>query len=187
MSFKKENEVLAAALDEFSSKSYDESSLNSIIQESGISKGAFYHHFKNKYDIYIYVLKDSISKKWKFINENNRLEPKDNIFDLLHDQIKIGNEFGNKHPIYASLYNMFVKEKNNEIYSKVINDLGVDEQKGLETLLEKAINENQFNDVYSKDFIQTIMTFFFRSYNDIFENNDHIELFIEFLRNGLSS
>jgi AcrR family transcriptional regulator len=100
MSFKNEKEVLTAALDEFSFKIYDKASLNTIIKKSGISKGSFYHHFKNKYDIYIYVLRESLTKKWEYINSEINKETaantSNNIYNILSEQIKIGLRFGEK-------------------------------------------------------------------------------------------
>ena len=40
--FQRENDLLKAALDEFSSKSYEEASLNRIIKNAGMSKGSKY-------------------------------------------------------------------------------------------------------------------------------------------------
>ena len=40
-SFKGKNELIEAALDEFSSHSYENASLNKIIKTAGISKGTF--------------------------------------------------------------------------------------------------------------------------------------------------
>ena len=40
----------------FLNEGYREISINRIVQECGISKGAFYHHFKSKEDLYMEVL-----------------------------------------------------------------------------------------------------------------------------------
>ncbi len=40
-SFERKTELLEAALDEFTSKSYEDASLNMIIKNAGISKGLF--------------------------------------------------------------------------------------------------------------------------------------------------
>jgi TetR/AcrR family transcriptional regulator len=185
MSFKKEKEVLLAALHEFSQYSYEDSSLNSIIKKSGISKGSFYHHFKNKYDIYIYVLKDSVTKKWEFINEQGNTCISNNIIEILKEQIRIGIEFGNKYPIYSSLSEKFKNEKDTELYNRVINDLGINEREGLNKLIIDSFNKGQFNEYYSLEFILNLMNYFFISHNNIFNNYEMIDQFIYFLNKGL--
>lgn len=51
-----------AALDEFSQKSLGEASLNDILRQSGMSKGSLYHHFGDKFGLYL-ALMDTISQK----------------------------------------------------------------------------------------------------------------------------
>lgn len=189
MSFKNEKEVLAAALDEFSSKRYDEASLNTIIRKSGISKGSFYHHFKNKYDIYIYVLKESLTKKWEFINSEISKDYTENtsedIFTILSKQIKIGLKFGEKYPRYAALSHNLSQKKKNPIHEKVLKDLGYEINIGLESLITKSIEDGHFSNKYPDDFIVNMMKFFFNSYDEIFTDFNSIDSFLLFLKRGL--
>jgi AcrR family transcriptional regulator len=48
--------ILSKSFQLFLSKGYKEISINNIIGECGISKGAFYHHFKSKEELYQEVL-----------------------------------------------------------------------------------------------------------------------------------
>lgn len=189
MSFKYEKEVLIAALDEFSSRSYDEASLNTIIKKSGMSKGAFYHHFKNKYDIYIHLLRDAFNIKWEFINSGIKKEETSNssgdIFSILSEQIKIGIMFGDKYPKYSDLAHNLSQEKKNPVYDKVIDDMGIDANSGLESLIFKSIKDGQFSDQYPKEFILNMMNYFFNSYYKIFTDFNSIDSFLLFLKRGL--
>ena len=45
--------ILAAAIVEFGTKSYDSASINTICAESQISKGLLYHNFKGKDELYL--------------------------------------------------------------------------------------------------------------------------------------
>ena len=40
----------------FQKKSYDDASINQMIQESDISRGSFYMYFHDKEDLYFYLL-----------------------------------------------------------------------------------------------------------------------------------
>ena len=44
---------MAAAMEEFGTKSYDAASLNTMCIENQISKGLIYHNFKNKDELYL--------------------------------------------------------------------------------------------------------------------------------------
>lgn len=45
--------IMAAAMEEFGTKSYDAASLNTMCIENQISKGLIYHNFKNKDQLYL--------------------------------------------------------------------------------------------------------------------------------------
>jgi len=51
-----------AAINEFSMKKYDDASLNDILKIAGMSKGSFYHHFSDKFGLYLAMM-DIIMKK----------------------------------------------------------------------------------------------------------------------------
>jgi AcrR family transcriptional regulator len=48
--------ILEAALKLFSKAGYDAASVAQICQEAGVSKGAFYHHFPSKHDVFMALL-----------------------------------------------------------------------------------------------------------------------------------
>ncbi len=48
--------ILEAAVKQFSVNGYNKASVDSICEQAGISKGAFYHHFKTKQDVFLALL-----------------------------------------------------------------------------------------------------------------------------------
>ena len=48
--------ILEAAVKQFSVSGYNKASVDSICAAAGISKGAFYHHFKTKQDVFLALL-----------------------------------------------------------------------------------------------------------------------------------
>ena len=55
-----------AALDEFSAKSWGEASLNDILRQAGVSKGSLYHHFGDKFGLYLALMDRIAQRKWSF-------------------------------------------------------------------------------------------------------------------------
>lgn len=64
----KKKKIMDAALKEFSGSSFDTASINQIVKESDIAKGSFYQYFKDKDDIYNYVLEVCLSKKEEYLS-----------------------------------------------------------------------------------------------------------------------
>ena len=50
------NHILNTAIDLFSRSGYESTSVAEICQEAGVSKGAFYHHFPSKQDVFLELL-----------------------------------------------------------------------------------------------------------------------------------
>jgi len=48
--------IMEAAIKLFSSRGYNKASVDDICKEAGISKGAFYHHFKSKQTLFLALL-----------------------------------------------------------------------------------------------------------------------------------
>ena len=48
--------ILEAAVKQFSVSGYNKASVDSICDQAGVSKGAFYHHFQTKQDVFLALL-----------------------------------------------------------------------------------------------------------------------------------
>lgn len=93
----KKQKLLEAAMLEFSKESFNKASINNIINKAGISRGSFYVYFKDKEDLFQYVLYsyksnfDHIMKKnLSFYNGNIR-EAFKKIFDDIINYIEKDN------------------------------------------------------------------------------------------------
>lgn len=62
----KQNKFMKAATDEFSSHEYNDVSINQIIMNAGIARGSFYMYFKDKNDLFEYIIE---TNKKMFIEE----------------------------------------------------------------------------------------------------------------------
>ena len=188
--------LIDAALTEFSNYSFEESSLNRIIEKSGITKGSFYYRFKNKYELYLYLLKKGNQMKWEFIRSHTdtSADSQKDIFDLFQSQAENGVRFASAHPQYYNLSRMFSKEKGTSIYSRVLNDLNASDESGIRQLIAKAYDEGHFKAEFSQDFIERTISSLFISFDEILFRGECYELdramsflkeFIVFLKYGL--
>ncbi|GJQ36714.1 MAG: TetR family transcriptional regulator [Anaerolineaceae bacterium] len=50
------SKIMASAINLFSSRGYNAASVDDICADAGISKGAFYHHFKTKQELFLALL-----------------------------------------------------------------------------------------------------------------------------------
>ncbi len=199
-SFERRDQLIEAALDEFTKRSYDEASLNSIIKSAGISKGTFYYHFENKESLYLYLLKNSVAEKWEYIEKRTKEMDQDTlgmgIFDMFKFQARLGAEFGKLHPRYHQLSIMFSKEKGKEIFDKASDILGTDSDVMLRGMIEEAIENGELRKDLPKEFVINIVTYLFKHYTDVFWQEedftiekmiDNVDNFVDFMSNGVGS
>ena len=77
----KKNQILDAALQIFVKKGYSETRMDDIVQESGMSKGAIYHHYSSKKDLFlelidyweVYCFPNILDKKYKNKSASGKL------------------------------------------------------------------------------------------------------------------
>lgn len=198
--FDKSDELLKAALEEFSTNSYEDASLNKIIKNAGISKGTFYYYFQDKKDLYIYLLEQSVKAKWDFINERikdvNDLDNNGDIFETFKLQARIGLEFARKYPKYHMLGKMFSKEKGKEIYEAAKDVLSRESDDLLEAMISRAIEKGELRKDLPKEFIHRIISYLFSNFDEIFNTDEDLELekvienldyYVSFMKYGLGS
>ena len=73
LQIKKKNQILDAALQVFVKKGYSETRMDDIVHGSGVSKGAIYHHYSSKRDLFlelidfweVYCFPNILDKKYK--------------------------------------------------------------------------------------------------------------------------
>ena len=77
--------ILAGAIKEFGTKSYENASLNTICNENHIAKGLLYHNFKNKDDLYLQCVKICFHELVEYLrsvpfSEENTIDSFKNLF-----------------------------------------------------------------------------------------------------------
>ena len=191
-----EDALLSAALDEFSSKSFEDASVNTIIRDARISKGSFYYRFKTKYDLYFRLLETGVQKKWEYIRANELDESAGDIFDRILLQARIGIEFARAAPRYHRLGAMFSREKGTSVYYRALKDLGQQDESGLEQTIRNAVSAGEIRDGFSDEFLQKLVphlltifdeVFFVREEPDLSRSYKLLEQYVIFLRRGLAA
>ncbi len=199
-SFKRKNELIEVALDEFTAKNYENASLNVILKNAGISKGTFYYHFQDKQALYVFLLQSAHKAECKFINNCMKERVEDfkgkDIFERFKLQIQIAYEFAVAFPKYFKLCIMFRKEKENEIYGYAKNILERNKEAWLEEKIKKAIKDGDFNNRFSEDFIVKIVNYLVFNFNEIFDEEEDYKMekmlenvndLVNFLKYGLGN
>ncbi|MEG0579514.1 MAG: TetR/AcrR family transcriptional regulator, partial [Niameybacter sp.] len=63
---KSRNRILQAALKEYGSKNFSETSINTICKENGISKGLIYHYFENVDQLFLACVDECFTQMYEY-------------------------------------------------------------------------------------------------------------------------
>lgn len=120
LSKEKQEQLLKAAKEEFSNKTYEEASINKIIKSINLARGSFYLYFDNKEDLYLYILKSYIEK----FREKLLIILNDNDKDIFKSLIIFYDEIvKTKDSNYNLVHNLFINMNSKQLdiaFPKVI-------------------------------------------------------------------
>ncbi|WP_411680761.1 TetR/AcrR family transcriptional regulator [Clostridium thailandense] len=112
----KKQRIFDAAIQEFSTCSFSDASINQIIKTAGIPRGSFYQYFNDKEDLYLYMIEEISNEKKKLIPERV-LNPDDDFFETFIQKTKDSLELGKVKPEYTKI-GMLMQMDNSEFIAK---------------------------------------------------------------------
>lgn len=96
----KRNALINAGFKVFSRNSYKKSPMNEIAAEAGISKSLLFYYFKNKKELFLFLVKYSASVTAEAFM-NNRCYEQEDFFDIFYSLLKVKTDLIRKFPDIA--------------------------------------------------------------------------------------
>ena len=134
---KKQQKLLDAAMEEFSTVRYTEASVNHIIQQAGIPRGSFYMYFVDKDDLFSYILELNKKKIIAFMIDvirscqGNLEQSFLTLFDVFTDEIITHNlsRFLKNMFLYFSMYREKFERPGHDLFLQVKDVISTKELK----------------------------------------------------------
>ena len=89
--------IINAGYRVFSQNSYKKSPVSEIAAEAGISKSLLFHYFKNKRELYLFLIKNAAETTYKYLYDFGCNEESD-IFETMHRGLKAKVALMRKYP-----------------------------------------------------------------------------------------
>ena len=157
-------QIKEVALKLFTDKGYAKTTMDEIVQECGISKGGMYHHFANKEEIFVELLKDGGEYRQNIVLKYMKSSFKsrdEKLIDSLLDKVLDVNP-------YKKLYIVFLIEMQSnptfkELYEKIYD-------KSLENFIKFCKEEglDEYISISNKEFTFLLNSLYVGMY--LFEN-----------------
>lgn len=186
---KKRLTILNAALEEFSTHSYNDASINTIVGKSNISKGSLYQYFEDKKDLYLYLIELAAEIKLQHLHKYNSSLSFDDFFEGFGALMKHGVAFNLANPLYSNLLN--------STYNGPLIDESLAKMKQMNAvfmndLVQAAIEKRQIRsdvDLALIVYVLNCLTTDFAKYVAVKENLDiptAVDDLMDLIKNGLT-
>ena len=93
----KRNRIINAGFKVFAKNSYKKSPVGEIAEEAGISKSLLFFYFKNKKELYLFLLKTAEEETRNALMETN-VYSGDGIFDIMYNGLLVKANMMRKYP-----------------------------------------------------------------------------------------
>ena len=184
-------QLYEAALDEFSAKSWGEASLNDIIRHSGVSKGSVYHHFGDKFGLYL-ALMDIIGRRKMefFLPRLREIGEGADFFTFVKALSREMMAFMFRDPRMYTLSGRLLNE--DAAFIKRLTDCFPQQKEGmLRALAEGALKSGQVDPRFSPEFVSRMLEILFSNLhllpgvNDAGDAWNGLELALDMMQYGL--
>ena len=144
----KKDLIMSSALKVMSEKGYYGSTMDDIVAESKMSKGAIYHYYKSKKEVYLGVI-ESLENKYTGIfaevnKEDNSAKTLKKLFTTVSSQLK-------KDPTFFKSFSTFWSiSRHDEDFRNAIQNMYNRFQKFIELIIIEGIDNKEFKKVDPK-------------------------------------
>jgi AcrR family transcriptional regulator len=114
----KKNKIINAALKVFSKTTYKKASTDEIVEAAGISKGALFHYFNSKKNLYLYLYDYIIDVLLKEYYARINMQERD-IFERLKNIVAIKMSLLSKYPDVFNFAINAMQEENTDLQNKL--------------------------------------------------------------------
>ncbi len=185
--------LLEAAIDEFSMKKYEDASLNDILKNSGMSKGSLYHHFGDKFGLYLAMMDIIVKKKLSYFYPvlGQKADSDGDFFSSLKKIMKGTMDFMLADERLHHLFNR-VMEESDEFRSRLYDFFPYDYNRYFYDYICQAVKSGQIDSRYPPEFVARIIEIMFSNLHKLISAGDPDELIntvnnvIDVIQHGIS-
>lgn len=191
----KQEAIINAAILEFKDNNFDSSSINKIVENSGISKGSFYQYFEDKKDLYKYIISLMAEKKLKYMSPVMKNPFNHDFFTLLREIYLSGLSFAKDNTDLVAIGNRLLTDKSHPLYSEIMKENMDASHQFFEALLAKGIERGEIREGIDIKLTAYIITSLHISIADYYMENikpeidddimDTIDKFLELIYLGI--
>jgi len=155
----RKKQILEAAMKVFTSKGYESSRIDDIVDISGMSKGAIYHHYSSKKELFLELIDVwEIQTFPKFYSKGRGDKTATQI--IIDFSKEVINVYKNKRYLFLAEIEFWamanrdkeVRVRSNDLYNKILNLFML--------VINKGIRDGEFKDINAKPYSIVLLSLF---------------------------
>jgi len=160
----KRNKIINAALKVFSKTTYKKASTDEIVEHAEISKGALFHYFNSKKNLYLYLYDYIIDVLLKEYYARINMQERD-IFERLKNIVEIKMSLLSKYPDVFNFAINAMQEENSDLQNKLQSKNNDMTSKNYKLLLDN-IDRSKFREDIDVDMAIDMIMMTFEGYGN---------------------
>lgn len=138
-------ELIDCAQGLFLSKGYEKTTINDVIAATGLSKGAFYHHFRAKEDL-LEAIAARFGQQALARVAGLRGDPPGNALQRLNQLLATGREWKIEHlPVLRAMFQTLLRPENGVLYHRIVRAVFDALAPALSAIIEQGAREGVFD------------------------------------------
>ena len=167
----KQKRILDAAITEFADKSYDNASMNMVVERAEISKGALFKYFQSKSGLFAYVYRMALSRVKDYLRDVRDESRDAPFFQRLEMIMRAGIAFIQGHPRLARIYYRIMFTGDSPYKKEILAELREESLKFIQSFVEQGIERGELR----SDLDPRIAAFVLESVLDRFMQAHHVQ------------
>ncbi len=189
--FQHREALLAASVEAFVDRGFDGASLNAILAAAGMSKGQFYHHFRDKDELYLGVVEALVDRKRAWF-EAHPVALSTDPFTALGELIRAGLEFSRQDPQLDAFGRAFLRERGRPIFARALERFSAGAAPGVAEVLGRGFAAGAFRGDLPPAFVARAIGVVLQHVTDLLGDRPEeiergLDHAVRFLRGGLGA
>ncbi|MEO0894780.1 MAG: TetR/AcrR family transcriptional regulator [Bacteroidota bacterium] len=167
----KRKRIIEISLEEFAHHDFESASVSRIVKKIGVAKGSFYRYFRNKLDLYTYLVDTTTKLRLDTVEE--LFQQTEGFFDLLTQDFYMRIKFDIEYPLHGKfLYNIM-----QERHSKDLGNMMLKTKRKMVEVISGMVKKFQAKGEVRQDIDTEIMAF--QIIQTQFGINDYLSLYLK--------
>jgi AcrR family transcriptional regulator len=141
----KKDRILARATREFSEKGYQGASINTLVDDLGISKGSIFQYFTSKKGLFLFVFQMAVERVRRTLvgvkEETEGLE----VFERIRRSLLAGVDFVRRHPQIYRIYLKLLFDREAPYRAELLQAIRLFSAEYLGSLVEKGLERGEIS------------------------------------------